>query len=115
MDLVICHLMNTAVVVLVRAQGTAETGQRYQLTCTVTRNDGSVPVISWMNSGRLISSNMSGIFLGSLRTNGVMSSSELLFDPLILGHEGNYTCLAAFGATTFSYTYSVAVIASRFR
>jgi hypothetical protein len=67
-----------------------------------------------MNSDGLISSNMSGIFLGAQVTSGVVSRSELLFDPLVAGHEGNYTCRAVLRATTFSYIYPVTVAASRF-
>ncbi len=106
-------VFDAAVVVLVRAQGVARTGERYQLTCTVTENVGGAPVIAWMNSGGVIASNRSGIALGPVMTNSTASTSVLLFDPLTVGHEGNYTCQATLRAVNFSYTYSVAVVASK--
>ena len=98
--------------VLVRAQGVARTGERYQLTCTVTENVEGAPTIAWMDSGGVIASNSSGITLGPVTTNGTISTSVLLFDPLTVGHGGNYTCQATLRAVNFSYTYSVAVVGS---
>ncbi len=104
--------MYVAVVVLIRAQGLARTGERYQLTCTVTKNDRSVPSINWMDLGGLITSDSSGMTLGPLMSNGTTSSSVLMFDPLAVQHGGNYTCQATFRSMTFSYTYSVVVATS---
>lgn len=97
---------------LVRAQGTARTGERYQLTCTVTRNYGNVPTITWIDAGGQITSNSSRISLGPQVNNDIISSSVLLLNPLSVGDEGNYTCQANSGAEAFSYTYLVAVTAS---
>lgn len=97
---------------LVRAQGTATTGERYQLTCTVTRNYGNIPVISWIGTDGQITSNSSGITLGPQMNNNDITSSVLLFDPLSVGHEGNYTCQAN-AEEAFSYTYLVIVTTSK--
>lgn len=99
--------------VVVRAQGIARTGERYQLTCTVTSNDGSTPMITWMNVDGQIASNTSGLSLLPAVTSGTTSSSLLLLDPLSVSHEGNYTCRAIVRGTTFSYTYFVGVVASK--
>lgn len=95
--------------VLVRPRGMARTGDRYQLTCTVTTNDGNVSAISWRNSAELIASNSSRLYLGTLTTNGFTSTSVLAFDPLTVAHEDNYTCQAVVRAMTFSYMYPVIV------
>lgn len=97
--------------VLVRAQGTARTGEMYQLTCTVTKDSSitDVPLINWVVSGEKITSNRSGITLISPVTNGTTSSSVLQFDQLTVLHEGDYACRAVVGTTNISYTYSVAV------
>lgn len=101
---------NTAILVLVRAQGVARTGEMYQLTCTVTRDRSIMnTMISWVVSGEQITSNRSGIILRPLVTNDTTSSSVLQFDPLAVMHEGNYTCQATVGVTNISYTYIVDV------
>ncbi len=83
------------------------------MTCSVTHNDGIAPTITWINSGQQITSNGSGITLGPQMNNGSSySSSVLLFDPLAVGHEGNYTCQATFGAMVSMYTYTLLVTAS---
>lgn len=98
---------------LVRAQGTAGTGEEYQLTCTVTANDGSTPTITWTSSDVVITSNSSGMYVGpQMMTNGITSTSVLLFDPLSSEHQGNYTCQASVGEVVYSYTYLVTVTAS---
>ena len=106
------YVLFAAVVVLVRAQGAARTGERYQLTCSVTRNDGTILDITWMNSGGLITSNGSGLSLGPQMINGITSSSVLQFNPLAVRHESNYTCQSTFRAMTYSYTFPVLVTAS---
>ena len=102
---------HAATVVIVRAQGTARTGETYQLICTVTKDSSisDTPLITWVVSGQQITSNGSGITLGPLVTNGTTSSSMLQFDPLTVMHEGDYTCQAVVGATNVSYRYSVTV------
>lgn len=97
---------------LVRAQGLANSGERYQLTCSVTSNNGIAPMITWINSGLVLASNGSGLSLEPQITNGITSSSVLYFDPLSMGHDGNYTCQATLRAMSYSYTYTVIVIAS---
>ena len=87
----------------------AQTGERYQLTCTVTTNDGIVSDITWVNSAGSIASNGSRIFLGTPSSNGFTSTSMLLFRPLAVAHEDNYTCQAVVRAMTFSYTYQIIV------
>lgn len=100
-----------AFVVLIRAEGLATTGERYQLTCSVTMKNGSSPMIMWTNSDEVIISNSSGIFLGPQVTNGT-TSTVLQFYPLSTVHQGNYTCQASLGEETFSYSYLVMVTAS---
>ena len=105
--------LDIAVVILVRAQGISRTGERYQLTCSITHNNGIAPTITWVNSDQQITSNRSGITLGPQMDYGNSSSSSvLIFDPLTVGHEGNYTCQATFGATVSTYTYTLLVSAS---
>ena len=102
-----------AFVVLVRTQDAASTGAEYQLTCTVTVNGGSVPTITWISSDVEITSNSSGMYVGSQMTsNEITSTSQLLFSPLSSEHQGNYTCQASLGEVSYSYTYLVIVIAS---
>lgn len=103
---------NAAIVVLVRAQGVARTGQMYQLTCSITKDSSitDIPSISWIfGSVERIASNGSGITLGPLMTNDTTSVSLLQFNPLSVTHEGDYTCEAVVGTTNISYTYSVTV------
>ena len=104
-------VFNTAIVILVRAQGMARTGQLYQLMCTVTKHSSIVdtPVISWVVSGQRTASNGSGITLTPTVMNNTTSVSRLQFDPLTVMHEGDYTCEAVVGITNILYTYSVAV------
>lgn len=104
-------VFNTAIVVLVRAQGMTRTGQTYQLMCTVTKDSSIVdtPVISWVVSGQRIASNGSGITLTPTVTNNTASVSQLQFEPLTVMHKGDYTCEAMVGITNISYTYSVIV------
>lgn len=104
-----CHF--TAIVVLVRAQGTARTGEMYQLTCTVTKDNSimSAPVISWLVSGEPLTTNGSGITLQPTVSNSTTSISVLQLDPLTVMHEGDYSCQAVVGTTNVSYTYPVAV------
>ena len=104
-------IINTAVVVLVRAQGVARTGQMYQLTCTVTKDNSmsDTPIISWIFSGERITSNESGITLIPTVTNDTTSVSRLQFEPVAVMHEGDYICQAVVGTTNISYTYSVAI------
>ena len=101
----------TAIVVLVRAQGTARTGEMYQLTCTVTKHNSimNTPVISWLVSGELIASNGSGITLSPTVSNDTTSVSVIQFDPLTVMHGGEYSCQAIVGVTNVSYTYPVSV------
>ncbi len=77
---------------LVRAQGIATTGERYQLTCSVTKNSRDTISITWIDSLGSVISNGSGISLGLQIVNGTASVSTLVFDTLMVGHEGNYTC-----------------------
>ena len=95
--------------VLVRPRGMAQTGARYQLICTVTTNDGNVSAIAWRNSAGPVASNSSRLTLGTMTTNGFTSTSVLLFDPLIVAHEDNYTCQAIVREMPFSYTFPVIV------
>ena len=90
----------------------ARTGERYELTCTVT-NDGNIPMITWMDTDGLIAFNSSRVSLRPLTTIGTTSTSVLVFDPLSVRHGGDYTCQAIIGAMTFAYTYSVIVITSK--
>ena len=104
-------LIRAAIVVLVRAQGVPRTGEMYQLTCTVTKDQSirNTPLISWIMSGEQIASNGSGITLRSLATNDTTASSVLQFDSLTVMHEGDYICQAIVGTTNISYTYTVSV------
>lgn len=97
--------------VLVRAQGVPRTGEMYQLTCTVTKDQSimNTPLISWVVSGVQIASNGSGIILRPSVTNDTSSSSVLEFDPLTVTHEGDYICRAIVGTTNISYTYTISV------
>jgi len=108
-----CYLYNynhAATVVLVRGEGTARTGERYQLKCSVYSN---VSTVVWIKSGQLITSNGSGIFLDPLTTDDNISSSVLIFDPLAVSHEGSYTCQTSQAGTTASYTYFLSVDKSK--
>ncbi len=103
--------INTALVVLIRPQGVPRTGEMYQLTCTVTKDQSVVdtPLISWAISGVPLASNGSGITLRPSVANITTSSSVLEFDLLAVMHEGDYTCQAIVGTTNVSYTYTVSV------
>lgn len=105
-------LHSVAVVVLVRDQGVSRTGERYQLTCTVTKSDSNVPVILWRNSNGMTISNGSGISVGPVLSNGTFSTSLVILNPLSRTHEGNYTCQATVGAVIYSYTFPVTVTTS---
>ena len=101
-----------AVVVLVRAQGVPRTGEIYQLTCTATRavNTTNLPTtVTWIGPNGQIISNGSGIALNPFKVNSTTTTSVLTFSPLAVVHEGDYTCLAAIGATQNSYLYTVTV------
>ena len=101
-----------AIVVLVRAQGVARTGETYQLTCLATRaeNTTNLPTtITWIGPNGHIVSNGSGVTLYPLEINSTTTSSVLKFNPLAVIHEGDYSCLAAIGSTQNSYTYTVTV------
>lgn len=102
-----------AVSVVVRPNGMASTGERYQLTCTVTNGASNVPLITWMNSGALISSNTTDTYLGQIMTSGTVSTSVLVLNPLTVDHNGNYTCQAVLLGMTYTYTYPVIVMASK--
>ena len=97
--------------VLVRAQGVPRTGEMYQLTCTVTKDQSimDTPLISWVVSGAPLASNGSGITLRPSVANVTITSSVLEFDLLTVMHEGDYTCQAIVGTTNISYTYPVSV------
>ena len=99
--------------VLIRAQGLANTGESYSISCTVTESDASTPSITWMNSDGNIVSNMSGLYLQPTMTVGTSTVSVLLFNPLSVNHQDNYTCLASVGAASYTYTYPVIVSASK--
>ena len=106
-----CHF-HVAVVVLVRTQGVARTGEMYQLTCSATRaeNTTNLPTtISWIGPNGQIVSNGSRSVLNPLEVNSTTTTSVLKFRPLAVVHEGDYTCLAAIGATQNSYSYTVTV------
>ena len=97
---------------LVRAQGTARTGEMYQLTCIATRaeNVSNLPTtITWIGTDGHELSNGSGITLQQLDSNTTTTSSVLQFSALAVVHEGVYLCLAAIGTTQNSYTFTVTV------
>lgn len=102
-----------AIVVLVRAQGVARTGETFQLTCSATRaeNTTNLPTtITWIGpNGHIIASNGSGITLKPVEVNYTTTSSVLKLNPLAVIHAGDYSCLAAVGTTQNSYTYTVTV------
>jgi hypothetical protein len=98
--------------VLVRAQGIATTGGAYQLICSAIREENTTNLsttVTWMGPNGHITTNGSGITLFPPEINSTTTSSTLKFSPLAVVHEGDYTCLAAIGATQNSYTYTVTV------
>ena len=97
---------------LVHAQGVTRTGETYQLTCSATRaeNTTNLPTtVTWIGPNGYINSNESGLTLNPLEINSTTTSSVLKLSPLAVVHKGDYTCLAAIGATQNSYTYTVIV------
>ena len=101
--------------IVVRAQGQANTGERYNLTCTVTDNDGSFPIISWVTSDGSPVSNNSGLFLQPIMTIETSTISVVSFNPLSFMHQNSYTCAATVKDMTFAYTYPVKVNTSKFQ
>lgn len=71
-------------------------------------------MITWANDGGPITSNSSRMTLEAPRNIDVISSYVLLFDPLSVEDEGNYTCQADTRDEEFSYTYLVVVTTSKF-
>ena len=88
---------STALVVSVSQEGTNTAGGMLSLNCTAFREAGSMGTIQvvWLGSDNQTLSNGSGITVGvPIRTNSTVTF-VLLFSPLRVSHQGEYTCQAS--------------------
>ena len=97
-----CFTALTAPVVAITTAGAPTAGGEFTLTCTVTVVKGLVvqPTVEWVDAGNMIvMSDEDGI---TVRT--VDNALDLMFNPLLTSHGGQYTCRATINIESINIT-----------
>lgn len=92
---------SSVVSVTTSSQGIAIAGQRYTVSCTVTKQAALLvtPEITWINPNGV---EVSGQVNSSSAGNTTISSALLEFNPLMTSHNGLYTCQVSLTSPTLS-------------
>lgn len=106
----ICTLFLTVspddVVISATSGGSAVTGQRYEITCTVQYPEGlSSPSINWYGPDGSVSSG-EGILVGATLSQQTNATSTLTFAPFRTVHSGRYSCSVDITSQSLPYNIS---------
>ena len=88
--------LHAALIVLIHATGNTTAGSEFTLTCTAVEDENitGIPEIIWTGPNGPVSTSDIGITLDDPVTVGATTTSLLLFSPLSVYHDGEYTCVA---------------------
>ena len=92
---------SSVVSITTSSQGIAIAGQRYTVSCMVTKQAALsvTPEITWINpNGVEVSAQVNSSSTG----NTMVSSALLEFNPLMTSHNGLYTCQVSLTSATLS-------------
>ena len=92
---------SSAVSVNISSQGIAIAGQRYTVSCTLTKQTAlsATPGITWIDPNGV---EVTGLVNSSNTGNTTVYSSLLEFNPLMTSHNGLYTCQVTLTSATLS-------------
>ena len=80
----------------IREEGVAIAGEMYSLICTTIEESEvhETPQIQWIGPNGAVVTSTTRITVGDTVTTGTTTTSSLVFDPLSISHDGDYTCQA---------------------